>query len=116
MPRRRTSSPISLFSFQDIITSVVGVVILITLLLLLQLISQMLAALPAPAMTVQELQKQVSDIQPILKELQDSIAELYRAREQSDVFTPSQDRIDALQSTVDRLETNVALTEKKVEE
>jgi len=105
-----------LFSFQDIITSVVGVVLLITLILLLQLISQMSAAPPSPTMTVQELRQQISDIQPVLAELQDSIAVLHRAREQSEIFTPSQDQTDALQSTVDRLETNVAIAEKRIEE
>ena len=116
MSQRRTRDRISLFSFQDIITSVVGVVLLITLILLLQLISQMSAAPPSPTMTTQELRRQISDIQPVLAELQDSVAALHRAREQSEVFTPSQDQTDALQSTVDRLETNVAAAEKKIDE
>ena len=116
MSRHRTRTRISLFSFQDIITSVVGVVLLITLILLLQLISQMSAAPPSPAITVRELRQQISDIQPVLAELQDSIAVLHRAREQSEIFTPSQDQTDALQSTVDRLETNVAIAEKRIEE
>ncbi|MCL2711646.1 MAG: hypothetical protein FWE95_12275 [Planctomycetaceae bacterium] len=115
MSQRRTRIRISLFSFQDIITSVVGVVLLITLILLLQLISQMSATPPSPTMTVQELRQQIADILPVLAELQDSIAVLHRAREQSEVFTPSHDQTDALQSTVDRLETNVATTEKRIE-
>jgi cell division protein FtsL len=116
MTRRKTDSPISLFSFQDIIMSVVGIVILITLILLLQLVSQMLAAPPTPTITVQEVQQQIADMQPVLTELQNSIADLHHAKEQSEVFTPSQDQVDALQSTVHRLETNVALAEKKIDE
>ena len=116
MSQRRTKNPISLFSFQDIITSVVGVMLLIVLILLLHLISQMVAVPPSPTVTEQELRQQIDDIRPVLSELQDSILELRRAREQSEVFTPSQDRTDALKSTVDRLETNIAVAEKKIEE
>jgi len=96
--------------------SVVGIVILITLILLLQLVSQMLAAPPIPTMSVQEFQKQIDSLQPVLKELQNSIADLHHAREQSEIFTPSQDTVDALQSTVDRFESDIALTEKKITE
>lgn len=96
--------------------SVVGVVILITLLLLLQLLTQMLAAPPSPTITEQELRQQITSIQPILKELQNSIVDLHHAKEQSEIFTPSVDRVDALQSTVDRLESDIALTEKKIAE
>jgi archaellum component FlaC len=105
-----------LFSFQDIITSVVGVMLLIIVILLLQLISQMFAAPPSPTMTEQEIRQQIDSIQPVLTELHDSIVELSRARDQSEVLTPSQEQIDAVRSTIDRLETNVAATEKKIEE
>jgi phage shock protein A len=116
MSRRSNQNPVSLFSFQDIITSMVGIVLLITLILILQLMSQMSAAPPTPTRTVQELRQQIAEMQPVLTELQDALAELYRVREQSEVFTPSQERTDALQSTVDRLETNVAAAEKKIDE
>ena len=90
--------------------------LLIILILLLQLISKMFAAPPSPTMTEQEIRQQIDSIQPVLTELQNSIVELSRARDRSEVLTPSQDRIDALRSTIDVLETDVAATEKKIEE
>ena len=115
MSRQRNSSPVSLFSFQDIITTVVGVMLLIILILLLQLVSQMFAAPPVPTMTEEEIKQQIEEIKPVLTELQDSIVELRHARDQSEVQTPSQEQIDAVRSTIDTLETDVAETEKKIE-
>ena len=116
MSPRRTQTRISLFSFQDIITSVVGVMLLIVLILLLKLVSQMFAAPPSPTMTEQEIRQQIDSIQPVLMELQDSIVELRRARDQSEVLTPSQEQIDAVRSTIDMIETSVAATDKRIEE
>jgi predicted RNase H-like nuclease (RuvC/YqgF family) len=76
----------------------------------------MLAAPPSPTITVQEVQTQIDSFQTVLKDLQNSIADLHRAREQAEVFTPSQDQTDAIQSTVDRLESEIALTENKIAE
>jgi len=45
--RGRTAPPISLFSFQDIITSVAGIIILITLLLAVELLQRKLSDTPA---------------------------------------------------------------------
>ena len=115
MSQRRTRTPISLFSFQDIITSVVGVMLLIVLILLLQLISRMLAAPPLPTMTEQEIRQQIASLKPVLMELQDSIVELRRVREQSEILTPSQEQIDAVRSTIDMLETDMAATDNIIE-
>ena len=115
MSPRRTTNPVSLFSFQDIITSVVGVMLLIILILLLQLISRMFAAPPSPTLTEQEIRQQIDSIQPVLTELQDSIVELRHARDRSELQTPSQEQIDAIRSTIETLETDVAETEKKIE-
>ena len=116
MPRRRKRSPVSLFSFQDIIMSVLGVVILVTLILVLKLVSQMAAAPPTPTVIVDDIRQQIASLQPVLMELRDSIADLHRAREKSEIFTPSLDQIDAIQSTIDRLESDIAATKKKIEE
>jgi len=116
MSRRRSHPPISLFSFQDIIMSVVGVVILITLILLLHFVSQMLAAPPEPTITEEELRQQIASLKPIQAKLRDSVSYLQQLREESEVFTPSQDEVDALQSAVTQLETDIALTEKTIEE
>ncbi|MDZ4819490.1 MAG: hypothetical protein SGJ20_11005 [Planctomycetota bacterium] len=56
--RGRSSSPISLFSFQDIITSVTAVIILITLLLVVELVHRQLSAAET---TVADIQDELSD-------------------------------------------------------
>ncbi|MDR0520388.1 MAG: hypothetical protein LBH00_00895 [Planctomycetaceae bacterium] len=113
---KREKNPISLFSFQDIIMSVVGIVILMTLILILQLVSRMSAAPPSPVISVQELKQQIDALHAVKTELQNAVAELHQAREQSESVTPSQEKIDALQSTVARLESDIAATEKKLDE
>ena len=115
MARHRKKSAFSLFSFQDIIMSAVGVVILILLVLLLQLVSQLLSA-TEPTITEDELRQQIASLQSIQEELRDSITEIERFRDESEIFTPSQEKIDAIQSTIDELETDIALTEKTIEE
>jgi hypothetical protein len=58
MSRRKTSNPISLFSFQDIITSVTGIMILVTLLIALELSQR---ALDSPRVQTAIVNKQVEE-------------------------------------------------------
>jgi len=67
-------------------------------------------------MTAEEIRRQIGSIRPVLTELQNAIVELRRARDQSEVLTPSQKQIDAVRSTIDIIETNVAATDKRIEE
>jgi uncharacterized phage infection (PIP) family protein YhgE len=109
MRRHRNESPISFFSFQDIIMSVVGIVILITLLLILKLITQMSLAEPVPESTVsvQELTELIESLKSSLHEIQDEITVMYKKQQDSQVWTPTQDQIDALQMATERLEAEI---------
>jgi phage shock protein A len=110
MKYRNNQSPVSFFSFQDIILSIVGIMILVTLLLVLKLVTQMSLAesTPPPAVSIKELEKLVETLKLSLQEIQDDIAELYKKQQNSQDITPTQDQIDALQSTIERLKTEIA--------
>lgn len=80
--RRTHESPFSLFAFQDIITSVTGVVILVTLLITLALITRELQTLDTQSLNVAE------DITPVLFATQQEIDTL-QARIEKDTETIS---------------------------
>jgi hypothetical protein len=109
MRRRSNESPVSLFSFQDIIMSVVGIIILITLLLILKLITQMSIAesVPASTVSVQELTELIESLKFSLREIQDEITAMYKKQQDSLVWTPTQDQIETLQSVTERLDTEI---------
>lgn len=77
MVRRRgaNSTPISLFSFQDIITSVTGIMILVTMMMTLELL-QRKASAPAPqtAKLIEELRPAVDQADQEISRLQQELA------------------------------------------
>ncbi|MDR0609229.1 MAG: hypothetical protein LBG58_03900 [Planctomycetaceae bacterium] len=109
MRRRSNESPVSLFSFQDIIMSVVGIVILITLLLILKLIMQMSLAesVPESTVSVQELTEMIESLKLSLREIQDETAEMYKHKQESQIRLPTQDQMDTLQSVTERIDTEI---------
>jgi archaellum component FlaC len=116
MKRRNSESPISLFSFQDIIMSVVGIIILITLLLIIKLITQSVLAEPVTlsAVSIKELEKQIESLKSSLREIQDEITALHQAQQNSQALIPSPEQLDALQSTTERIETEIVAVETKI--
>lgn len=76
MSRRKTSNPISLFSFQDIITSVTGIMILVTLLIALEL-SQRALDSPRIQTTIvsKQLETAVAEAEEEIRELESQLAE-----------------------------------------
>jgi myosin heavy subunit len=114
MSRRSSESPISLFSFQDIIMSVVGIVILITMILILKLIVQMTLATPSSAVNIDELQRQIETIRSVLQQIQDEITVLHQAKNESKIWTPSQEQIDAMKSTTERLEAEISAVDTQI--
>lgn len=75
MKRRRTKSPgVSFFAFQDIITAVVGIFILITLILVLELAERVEKATAGPTDT--------EDLQPILTTIETQREEVQALRQQ----------------------------------
>ncbi|MDR2706982.1 MAG: hypothetical protein LBC02_14505 [Planctomycetaceae bacterium] len=117
MRRHRNESPISFFSFQDIIMSVVGIVILITLLLILKLITQMSLAEPVPESTVsvQELTELIESLKSSLREIQDETAEMYKMKQKLQTWTPTQDQMDASQATIERLDFEITEIRQSIE-
>ncbi len=75
MSRRRgeNSTPISLFSFQDIITSITGIMILVTLLMTLELLQRKVAA------PVHQTAKIIKQLQPVVEQQDREIEQLEEA-------------------------------------
>jgi len=90
MARRRKSSPFSLFSFQDIITSVTGIIILLTLMLALELITRDPTAKSSGAaesvsqldQSIREAEAEVARLEELLKRGTDMAEELAAASPQ----------------------------------
>lgn len=76
MPRRgRRNSPFSLFSFQDIITSVTAILILIVLILSLELVTRKSRdAAASPAMTRASLEESITDLEKLAARLEQKAA------------------------------------------
>ncbi len=76
MARRRTvSSPFSLFAFQDIITSVTGIMVLITLLLCLELVQRKFSPPRRTAELSQRLESAVAANESEIRQLRERLAE-----------------------------------------
>ncbi len=114
MNRRRSSeNPLTLFSFQDIITSVTGVIMLLTLLLAVDLTTRRADSAHANAREVaSELQQAITEAQIRLDELRSMVAT--RASDNRDVGTYTQlsanreikavaEEISLLQNKIDQL-------------
>lgn len=106
MTRRRSESSISFFSFQDIIMSVVGIMILIALILILKLIAQTTQA-AAPSLDITELQHRLAVIRLTLQEFQEDIAKLQSMKAGAYAWVPTQEEMDAAQTSAQRMEAEV---------
>ena len=106
MSRQRSDSSISLFSFQDIIMAVVGIVLLIILLLILNIITQVETA------STPDISERIESLENTRREIQEKIRRL--SRDQKDVYScvPSPSEIDALQTSIVRLEGDIEQIEQ----
>lgn len=68
--RNRSDNPITLFAFQDIITSVTGILILITLILALALAERPVHVSPESRENIEELKSQLAALEQEIKSLQ----------------------------------------------
>ena len=107
-------NPISLFSFQDIITSVTGIMILVTLMMTLELVQR---SANSPALKTQEI---VEEVKPATQDVRRRIDDLKRRLEQQSALVSvaaglnpknvrerlkdAQRRTDALREEVSKLE------------
>ena len=80
MPAKDDSPPVSLFSFQDIITSITGIMFLVVLLLALVILDSSIlnsadreTTSPEPQMDLVELKKKISALQQLLKDARKEI-------------------------------------------
>lgn len=118
MPRRRIGTPVfSLFSFQDIITSVTGIMILITLLMTLELVQRTTQSPQnQTAEVVASLDQQITETREAGKVLRD------RVREQQETQSPEvflsvetlQDRLKDIEERTSRADRDaVALAQQR---
>jgi myosin heavy subunit len=115
MRRNKQESPISLFSFQDVIMSVVGIVILITLLLILKLITQNPPSSPAATISAQELQEQIKSLNEELVEIQNEITQQHQTKLESVITPQTKNQIDALLATTKRLNAECVELDKEIQ-
>jgi septal ring factor EnvC (AmiA/AmiB activator) len=116
MAQRRNQSPVSLFSFQDVIMSVVGIVILITLILILKLITQMSCVALPSTVDVAEIQQEIESFRQTLRRIQDETVKLHQAKKNETAWIPLPEEADTLKQQVENLEKDIADVEKKVSE
>lgn len=115
MRHHKQESPISLFSFQDVIMSVVGIVILITLLLILKLITQNPPSPPAATISAQELQEQIKSLNEELQEIQNEITQQHQTKLESVITPQTKIQIDSLLATTKRLNAECAELDKEIQ-
>lgn len=101
--RRRKSSPLSLFSFQDIITSVTAVIILLTLILTLELITR------KPVSAAEQLDGSVAELQSALEK-----AEAERDQIESRLQQVAASTIEQASSTPESLQRDLEQTQQQV--
>ncbi len=109
MPRRRIGTPVfSLFSFQDIITSVTGIMILITLLMTLELIQRtMQSPQNRTAEVVASLDQQIAETREAIEVLRERIRE--QQKEQTpDMFLS----VDTLQDRLNDIEDRTSRADR----
>lgn len=87
--RRRNGSPFSLFSFQDIVTSVTAVIILMTLLLALELIHRTLQAASPRLVSSADLRQAISQAQTHADELRERLRQSGTRMRQAATVSPA---------------------------
>ena len=81
MKRRSSSSPISLFSFQDIITGLCGLLILFVLIMVIDLVMRRDGSSPLPPepdQSIEEIQSEIAKLQATLSDLRGQVEEKRR--------------------------------------
>ena len=104
--RRRRSAPFSLFAFQDIITSVTGIMLVITMLLALELLERTDAAPPqATAAISNDLQQVIAAAEREIAELEQQLQKRGKRLSSAAAVSPSQLRqqIGELEESIRRL-------------
>lgn len=112
MKRRKSNAPsVSFFAFQDIITAVVGIFILITLLLVLELAQRVEAAAQTPLADIAAV---IEAIESLKQETQRMVTEIDRRTEAADQDAELNEFNRA--ERTDRLENAVAVAQARLKE
>ena len=117
MKRRSASSPISLFSFQDIITGLCGLLILFVLIMVIDLVIRRDGATPPPPepdRPVAELQAEIAELKERLAELRLQINEK-RAKLSISLSKEKSDEARRKLSEKDRILSNLLAETKELE-
>jgi hypothetical protein len=83
MPRRSQGPNVSFFAFQDIITSVVGIFILITLILVLELAQRVEAASSAPKADLTAVHESIASLQSEIERMEDEMQNRVKSQQAS---------------------------------
>jgi hypothetical protein len=115
MSRRRPAAPFSLFSFQDVITAVTGIIILIALLLTLELLQRPpVAPVPNAGVFAEELRESLASLRAERDHLADMVAAAAQASERVAAASPIAMAIDAeaVEAEVERLDRDLQRLEQ----
>ncbi|RMG01802.1 MAG: hypothetical protein D6741_04695 [Planctomycetota bacterium] len=100
--RRRTGPTVSLFSFQDIVTSVMGILLFVALLLALKLFQCSVQAAQTASVDIEALQREIAELERDIEAQEAHINRLAQA--QLDVQTIDAEQMERLAQRVENLE------------
>ena len=94
--------------------SVVGIIILVSLLLILKLLVQVTLAVAetVPEVSEAELNDRIESLEQTRREIQDEFARLNRMRQESIPDVPSQDQMESVQTSIERLDDEIIKLEE----
>jgi small-conductance mechanosensitive channel len=102
--RKRHTPTVSFFAFQDIITSVVGVLVLVTLIMVLELTQQTVEAKSKDEMVRDTLSESLKSLEEEIRTTQDTIAELSQKAVTSAAIVDSKAHREQLDKRLKQLE------------
>ncbi|MBR3219927.1 MAG: hypothetical protein IKF77_08390 [Thermoguttaceae bacterium] len=112
--RRRTQSALSLFSFQDIITSICGIVVLITLILALELTSKIVeASIADPVRSRAVYNQMLQEVEEMTGQIDDLGANLDRMAD--DVARSIALSLPEIQAQIEQVRAEIRANEQKLE-
>ena len=118
MKRRAVGPSVSFFAFQDIITAVVGIFILITLILVLELTQRVEAATSKPAADVEQIQATIESLESEVDRLEEQLKEQLDAQASiADLNAFSrEEKVAELKAAINALEQQIDSTESETKE
>lgn len=118
MPRRSQGPTVSFFAFQDIITSVVGIFILITLILVLELAQRVEAASSQPKADLTAVHESIASLQSEIERMEDEMQTRVKSQQASATLNEFNraEQIEEAKRRRDVATKQLASTAKQLEE